>query len=153
MMKVARVLCCVLVVALGVGLCVGCEAFKPKPPEPPPTTETKPEIPDMEGKWRLSWENDAGAPKVDLTLDLDQDGEELEGSSSVASLALKVEGEVESDGEVEFKAEMVINPAVSWTFEGELDSKTKMSGTWTDTGASPLAPPDDKGEWNAIKID
>jgi len=152
MIRATRVLCWVLVAAIGVGFCMGCEGVKPKPEPPPTNGETESKFPDVDGEWRLKWENTVGGDKVNLTLTIEQDGEDLEITTDVGGLALDGEGEVESDGDITFKIAFRVNADISWTFEGEMDSKTEMSGEWEDTSASPLAPPYDEGTFTAFKI-
>lgn len=139
-----KTLCWMMVVAVAVGLCVGCEAFKPTPP-PPTDGETTVKTPDVDGKWRVSWDQDPGVAMPDFDLRLDQDGNDLEGTSDFAGAAWDVEGEVEDDGDIEFT--MNIGPT-EFDFEGEVVSKTKMEGTWEGPGTPPI-----KGDWEALKKD
>ncbi|NQT93894.1 MAG: hypothetical protein HQ559_14130 [Lentisphaerae bacterium] len=152
-MRAKQVLCWMMVVAVVSGLCVGCDRFKPKPPPPPMDGETESKLPDVDGEWRVSWENGNDSMR-DFNLNLAQDDEDLEGSADFGSLSWDVAGEVESDGDVEFTLEvMVLGQLAAYEFEGEVDSPTKMSGTWKDVGAHPMAPPENAGDWEALKDD
>ena len=142
-MKGSRVLCWVMVVAVMAGLCVGCEAFKPTPPPPPTDGETASKVPDVDGKWRVEWEDDTGMNQPDFDLRLDQDDGDLEGTANLGGAAWDVEGEVEEDDEIDFTLEDASGDTLE--FKGEVTSKTKMEGTWKHPASG------DKGDWNALK--
>lgn len=141
-----KALCWMMVVAVAAGLCVGCEAFKPKPPPPPPDNGDTVATPDVDGKWRVQWTVNGGGMVPDFDLRLDQDGNDLEGDANFASAAWDIEGEVEDDGEIEFRMEI---GGTGYEFEGEVLSDTKMEGEWkADLGSPPAS-----GEWEALKAD
>lgn len=145
-MRGSRIVCWMMVIAVAVGLCVGCEAFKPKPPTPPPPTNGEAKLQDVSGDWRVTWKVvPAGPPRLDFDLDLEQDDDgDLEGSANASGLAWDVEGEVEDDGEIELTLEV---PGLTMEFEGDIVSATKIEGEWKEL------PPGASGTFEAFKVD
>jgi len=133
-----------MVIAVAVGLCVGCEGLKKSPPPTPPTNgETEAKVPDVSGEWLVTWETvPSGGPALqDFTLTLEQDNGDLEGKADDDALTWDVEGEVEEDGDIDFTMEV---PGTTIKFEGEVVSATKMEGTFEVLGG-------DSGTFEAFK--
>ncbi|NQT93896.1 MAG: hypothetical protein HQ559_14140 [Lentisphaerae bacterium] len=134
-----------IVVVAAAAITTGCEAFKSRPKEPDPQPKSG-DPPNLTGSWDIELRTNGAvyvAAPGGIGMTIIHTDDEIEGNWDLGD----VEGEVDTDGEVELKLRMTIAPiSIFFRLKGEVEEDgDTMSGDWIAT----LPPPRDEGTWKA----